>query len=197
MAVEPLVVWPLQDDTALWLRSRDVRVLQLKVPAWRHGLALPLLPFLLMRLRRLVRAGEIDLVHVNNYRLAPIGRFVARWAGVPCVCHVREMIASDKIRQYRLASSADSLIAVAEAVGQALARGGPVGSYHRHPVGIAIPKDTDRHRAHSLAEQPRHRWPKWAGGAVSWDHILPHKGYDDLNPGDRPDQGKKRRRSGA
>lgn len=179
MAVEPLVVWPLQDDTALWLRSRDVRVLQLKVPAWRHGLALPLLPFLLMRLRRLVRAGEIDLVHVNNYRLAPIGRFVARWAGVPCVCHVREMIASDKIRQYRLASSADSLIAVAEAVGQALARGGLLSD--RITVirsGITIPKTPTGTELTALRSSLGIAAEVPVLGIVG--HILPHKGYDDL-----------------
>ena len=179
MAVEPLVVWPLVDDTAQWLRSRDVRVIQLKVPAWRHGLALPFLPSLLVRLRRSVRQGEIDLVHVNNYRLAPIGRFVARWAGVPCVCHVREMIGLGKIRQYRLASSADSLIAVAEAVGQALIRGGlPPDRITVIHSGISIPEiptDTQRTAVRSslgiAAEEA-------VLGIVG--HVLPHKGYDDL-----------------
>ena len=179
MTVEPLVVWPLVDDTAQWLRSRGVRVLQLKVPAWRHGLALPRLPFLLMRLRRLVRAGEIDLVHVNNYRLAPIGQFVARWAGVPCVCHVREMIASDKIRQYRLASSADSLIAVAEAVGQALVRGGlPSDRITVIRSGIAIPETPTSTGRAALRSSL---------GVVAEDqligivgHVLPHKGHEDL-----------------
>jgi glycosyltransferase involved in cell wall biosynthesis len=179
MDVEPLVVWPLVDDTAQWLRSRGVRVLQLKVPSWRHGLALPLIPTLLMRLRRAIRPGEIDLVHVNNYRLAPVGRFVARWAGVPCVCHVREMIASDKIRQYRLASSADFLIVVAEAVGQALVQGGlPSDRITVIRSGIALPETpTDRERAavrNSLGVAAEDQLIGMVG------HVLPHKGYDEL-----------------
>ncbi len=179
MAVEPLVVWRLADDTAQWLRSGGVRVLQANIPPWCHGFAQPFLPFFLRRLGRSIKPEEIDLVHVNNYRLAPIGRAVARWAGVPCICHVRETIGPGKIEQYRLASSADSLIAVAEAVGQALVHGGlPSDRITVIRSGIAMldpPTRTERAALRSrlgiAAEAP-------VLGIVG--HILRHKGYDDL-----------------
>lgn len=179
MAVEPLVVWRLADDTAQWLRSGGVRVLQAYIPPWCHGFAQPFLPFFLRQLGRSVKPGEIDLVHVNNYRLAPIGRAVARWAGVPCICHVRETIGPGKIEQYRLASSADSLIAVAEAVGQALVDGGlPSDRITVIRSGIAMfetPTVTER-----AALRSRLGIPAEAPVLGIVGHILRHKGYDDL-----------------
>lgn len=181
MAVEPLVVWPQKDAAFAWLESQGIRVVPLKVPRWRHGLSLPLLPLFMVRLRRLVVPTDVDLVHVNNYRSAPFGLFVSRWARVPCVCHVRELIASKKIRQYRLVSS-DGMIAVAEAVSRGLISGGiPPDRVTVIHSGIELhqaPPDAEtlvlRER---LGISPRDP----VLGIVA--HILPHKGYDDLVQG--------------
>jgi glycosyltransferase involved in cell wall biosynthesis len=176
--VEPLVVWPQKDAAFAWLASRGIRVVPLRVPRWRHGLSLPLLPLFLTRLRRVLVPTDVDLVHVNNYRSAPFGQFVSRWAGVPCVCHVREMITVKAVRQYRLCSS-NALIAVAEAVGHALLAGGiPADRITVVRSGIRphdAPPEAEtvvlRGRLGISPHDP-------VLGVVA--HILPHKGYDDL-----------------
>lgn len=178
MGVEPVVIWPREDRAFTWLQSRGIRAVRVKLPAWRHGLSLALLPFVLARLRRSLVASEIDLVHVNNYRTAPFGRIVSRWAGVPCVCHVRELISSEKIRQYRLRLP-DVLIAVSQAVGDALVAGGI--SPDRVTVvrsGIALPPRPAEEQRAVLRRELGVSPDDPVLGIVA--HILPHKGYDDL-----------------
>ncbi len=178
MGVEPLVLWPQKDGASAWLEERGVRVSLLKVPAWRHGFSLPLLPLLLSCLRRAVDPAAIDLVHVNNYRSAPFGKFVSRWAGVACVCHVRELVTPEKIGQYRLRSP-DALIAVSEAVGHTLVEGGiphdRVTVIRSGIIPHATPPEGQvvalREGLGILPHDP-------VLGIVA--HILPHKGYDDL-----------------
>ncbi len=176
--VEPLVLWPQKDAAFAWLASRGIRVVPLRVPRWRHGLALPLLPLFLARLRRVLFPADVDLIHVNNYRSAPFGRIVSRWAGVPCVCHVREMITAKAIRQYRLLSS-NALIAVAEAVGHALLGGGiPADRVTVVHSGIT-PHDAPPEAA-TIALRGRLGISPHNPVLGIVAHILPHKGYDDL-----------------
>jgi len=178
VGVEPLVALRRRDAAFTWLKSRGIRAVPLAVPRWRHGFSQPLLPLFLFRLQSRVAPGYIDLVHVNNYRSAPIGSFVARRFGVPCVCHVRELITPERIRRYRL-SSPDALMAVAEAVRNDLIGGGI--SPDRITVvhsGIALhqaPPETETRRLRErLGISPHDP----VLGIVA--HILPHKGYDDL-----------------
>jgi glycosyltransferase involved in cell wall biosynthesis len=176
--VEPLMVWPQQDPAFAWLTSRGIRVIPLRVPRWRHGLSLPVFPLFLARLRRVIHPTDVDLVHVNNYRSAPIGQFVSRWAGVPCVCHVRETITAKAIRQYRLHLS-NSLIAVAEAVGHALRAGGiPAGRITVVRSGV-MPQDTPP-EAETLALRGRLGLSPHDPVLGIVAHILPHKGFDEL-----------------
>jgi glycosyltransferase involved in cell wall biosynthesis len=178
MDVEPLVLWPRADRAFSWLRSRGVGTATLKVPPWRHGLSLPLLPLFLARLQRISVRNSIDVVHVNNYRSAPWGRFVAQWAGAPCVCHVREMITSEMIHRYRLRSM-DTLIAVADAVGLTLIKEGiPQGRVSTIRSGVAVHGLPTQSEAHRSREGLRIGPNDPVVGIVA--HILPHKGYDDL-----------------
>ena len=123
MGVEPLVVWPRIDSALERLSSRGIHVLRLRLPRWRHGVSLPLFPVWLARLRGALPREPVDLIHVNNYRSAPFGHLAARWAGVPCLSTVREMISPDRIRQYHLRKM-DGLVAVCDAVARALVDGG-------------------------------------------------------------------------
>jgi glycosyltransferase involved in cell wall biosynthesis len=178
LPVEPLVVWPRQDDAYAWLQSRNVPVALLDLPAWKHGFSLALQPRLLFRLRRLVASDRVDLVHVNNYRSSPFGRLVARQTGAPCVCHVRELISSTRIRKFRL-HSLHALIAVSDAVSQSLVDGGiPPARVTTVRSGVAMnhgPSLADPHRVRKDLGIPADA-PLL--GIVA--HILPHKGYDDL-----------------
>ncbi len=178
MAVEPLVLWPQKDEASAWLEERGVRVSPLKVPPWRHGFSWPLLPLFLSSLRRVAEPADIDLVHVNNYRSAHFGKYVSKWAGVPCVCHVRELVTPEKIRQYRL-RSLDALIAVSEAVGHTLVEGGiPSDRVTIIRSGIALQTAPPEGQTVALRERLGISPDDPVLGIVA--HILPHKGYDDL-----------------
>jgi glycosyltransferase involved in cell wall biosynthesis len=178
MAVEPLVVWPRKDGAFTWLESRGVRAAALKVPPWKHGLSLPLLPLFLARLRRTLPPTRLDLMHVNNYRSAPFGHLVSRWVGVPCVCHVRELITPDRIRQYRL-HVPEALIAVSDAVAHALAEGGlPRDRIMVVLSGVALGTAPGERESALLRKRLGLTGGDLLIGIVA--HILPHKGYDDL-----------------
>lgn len=176
--IEPLVALPRRDAAFAWLESRAIRVVPLTVPRWRHGLCLPWLPLFLARLRRVVIAADVDVIHVNNYRSAPFGHFVSRWFGVPCVCHVRELIPADRIRKYRL-HLPEALIAVSDAVAQALVAGGlPRDRVTVVRSGIAPHAAPPEAETLGLRERLGISPHDPVLGIVA--HILPHKGYDDL-----------------
>jgi glycosyltransferase involved in cell wall biosynthesis len=107
--VEPLVVWPQKDAAFAWLASRGMQAIPLSVPRWRHGVSLPWLPLSLLHLRSRVAPADIDLVHVSNYRSAPVGGIVSRRLGVPCVRHIRELITSEGIAPHEAPSEAETV----------------------------------------------------------------------------------------
>ena len=177
-AVEPLLLWPRKDGTYRRLLSQGVQCAVLKVPGWRRPGSLPFIPLAVYRLRRLLSRAAIDLLHVNNFRSAPIGRIASRWAGIPCVSHVRELIPPKKIDQFRL-RSCDFLIAVSRAVEEILLNEGfPRDQTATVYSGIDlsnIPSDSDSQPLRAVLgiapDDP-------VIGIVA--HLLPHKGYDDL-----------------
>ena len=176
--VEPLVAWPRNDAIFARLLSQGIRVVRLKVPAWRRGLSLPLLPLCLFRLRAVLSRGGVDLVHVNNYRSVPFGRLAARWAGVPCVSTVRETIAPHKIRQYGL-RELDALVAVCDSVARVLVEAGvPQGRVATVRSGVPLPPMPTASARRKLRESLGGAADDPTIGIVA--HILPHKGFDDL-----------------
>jgi len=176
--VEPLLLWPRKDAAYRALQEQGVRCAILNVPGWRRPGSLPLIPLAVLRLRRLLDTAAIDILHVNNFRAAPIGLMASRWAGIPCVSHVREQIPAKRIEQFWL-RSCDFLIAVSRAVQDILLKEG-------------LPRDRTATVYSGLdvstlpADPVSHSTRKALGiapddpvvGIVA--HILPHKGYDDL-----------------
>jgi glycosyltransferase involved in cell wall biosynthesis len=178
VSVDPLVALPRRDAAFAWLKSRGIRTVPLPVPRWRHGLSLPVFPLFLLRLRSRVAPADIDVVHVNNYRSAPIGSFVSRRFGVPCVCHVRELIEPERVGTYRL-HRPEALIAVSDAVAQAVIRGGlPRDRVSVVRSGIAPHEPPPQAETIRLRERLGISPGDPVVGIVA--HILPHKGYDDL-----------------
>jgi glycosyltransferase involved in cell wall biosynthesis len=176
--VEPLLVWPRRDGAVLRLQARGIRVALLKVFRWRGVLSAGLLPLFLVRLRRIVDESEIDCVHVNNYRSAPFGQLVSRWAKVPWVCHVRELITGERARRYRLRSS-DASIAVSRAVADALVEAGvAAGTIAVIHSGVPLAEPLDPEEVLALRRSLRIAPHDPVIGIVA--HVLPHKGYDDL-----------------
>ena len=178
LGVAPIAVWPRGDKGRQWLAARGIPAVTLTVPRWRHGLSLCVLPVFLARLRSALAGKPVDLVHVNNFRSAPFGHLVSRWAGVPCVATVREQVSPEKIRQYRL-QQPDALIAVSDAVARNLADGGvPADRVTTIRSGVAHGRGRDDAEQRGLREQFAISAGDPVIGIVA--HILPHKGYDDL-----------------
>ncbi len=178
LGVTPILAWPRRDGTVQHLISRGVRVVGLRVPRWRHGLSLCLLPVFLTRLHGVLAGEQVDLVHVNNFRSVPFGHLVSERAGVPCVATVREQVSPEKVRQYRL-QRPDALIAVSDAVAQNLADGGVLGGrVTTIRSGVALGKVRDAAERRGLRERFGIAADDPVIGIVA--HILPHKGFDDL-----------------
>lgn len=71
-----------------------------------------------IRLVCLIKKEKINLVHTNSIYSAEQGFFAAKLAGIPCVCHIRDLVpvlGAGKIRMYAFKHAA-KLIAISEAV---------------------------------------------------------------------------------
>jgi glycosyltransferase involved in cell wall biosynthesis len=95
----------------------------LPLPAIRKGKSLPFIPSAILRMRQLLRAKGISLVHVNDADDAAIASLACRLAGIPCIVHMRSEMVPGKFRKLRL-QWADLLIAVSEGVREKAIQGG-------------------------------------------------------------------------
>lgn len=155
-----------------------VDVIRLPLPAVRKGKSIPLLPWAVLRLLRLLRDSGIALVHVNDADDAAIAAVACRLAGVPCVVHARSQMAPGKFRKLRL-QWADLLLTVSEGVKrQAIAGGMPKEKVVTLYSGI----DSQKVQAASDGQRIRQAYGITAGSLVigSVANIAPKKGYDVL-----------------
>lgn len=78
---EPTLVGP--PDAVIYDRARDAGVGIKRIP-FERGFGHPLRDLkALVRLRRIIRAGDFDLVHVHSAKAGVLGRLAARSVGVP------------------------------------------------------------------------------------------------------------------
>jgi glycosyltransferase involved in cell wall biosynthesis len=71
---------------------------------------------LILKVRRLIKARQIDLVHANEHWVGPVSYVAARLAGIPVICHFRTGLGDltpGRVRKY-LYGRYDKVIAVAE-----------------------------------------------------------------------------------
>lgn len=111
-----------------WLTSRldEMRIpwSLLDFGHWTNLLSIPRNIWLILQLRRLIRAQQIDLVHANEHWVGPVSYFAARLAGVPTICHFRTGLSDltpSRIRKY-LYGRYDRVIIVADVLARALAK---------------------------------------------------------------------------
>jgi glycosyltransferase involved in cell wall biosynthesis len=174
----PTVLLSRGDEPSPRLRRLGVETVCLPLPALRKGKSLPLLPFAVLRLARLLRARGIALVHVNDADDAAIAAMACRLVGIPCVAHVRSEMAPNKFRKLRL-QWPDLLVAVSEGVRQKAIQGGlPPERIATVYSGI----DPGRVRATGEGWRVRHACGLSPDTLVigSVANIAPKKGYDVL-----------------
>ena len=99
--VEPTVLLPNHGPLEDKLKDLDVSyavlrsVKEFESPSRMKAILKRLLaPLLQLRVNRFVREGKFDLVH-NNSMLSLVGARAAQRAGIPYVCHVRDMVQED------------------------------------------------------------------------------------------------------
>ena len=160
------------------LRRLGIETVSLPLPSLRKGKSIPLLPSAVLRLRRLLRAREISLVHVNDADDAAIASMACRLVGIPCVAHMRSEMVPSKFRKLYL-QWADLLIAVSEGVRRHAIQGGlPQEKVVTVYSGIDLQQakaagfGQEVRRAHGIAPETL------VIGSVA--NIAPKKGYDVL-----------------
>jgi glycosyltransferase involved in cell wall biosynthesis len=150
----------------------------LPLPAVRKGKSIPFLPWAVLRLRRLLLTRQISLVHVNDVDDAAIAALACRFAGIPCVVHMRSEMVPRKFRKLRL-QWADRLIAVSEGVRREAIQGG----LHQDQV-VTVYSGIDLERARAAGDGKRVRREYGISpqtlviGSVA--NIAPVKGYEVL-----------------
>src|SRR5574337_22889 len=166
------------DEPMARLRRLGVEAVCLPLPPLRKGKSIPFLPSAVLRLRRLLRARAISLVHVNDADDAAIASIACRLVGIPCVAHLRSEMAPSKFRKLYL-QWADLLIAVSEGVrGKAIQGGLPAEKV------VTVYSGIDPERAKAARDCRSIRMERGISpktlvvGSVA--NIVPKKGYDVL-----------------
>ncbi len=97
------------------------------------------------RLARFIRRERIDLLHANSNNAHLYGGLAARWAGIPCVWHCRDLVELGWLGTWMMAW-ATAVIAISEAVKLHLCQYGAeakIVTVHNGLDGAAFQKGTD------------------------------------------------------
>lgn len=119
----PYVVCPDDGPLATELENLQVPHASFLLPAWRKIFHVFWRPFAILRLIRVIRRWQIDVLHVNDYWWAPIGIIAGRFTGRPCLVHVRQEIKPRKVLQYWL-NKGNLIVPVSQSIGNVLRSAG-------------------------------------------------------------------------
>lgn len=174
----PTVLLSCGNEPEPRFRRLGVETVSLSIPAFRKGKSIARLPSAVLRLRRLLLARKISLVHVNDADDAAIASLACRLVGIPCVAHMRSEMVPNKFRKLRL-QWADLLIAVSEGVrGKAIQGGLPAEKV------VTVYSGIDPKRVGAGGDGQRiklqHGISPRALVVGSVGNIAPKKGYDVL-----------------
>jgi len=114
-----------QDDGPLaeQFRATGGETLTLKLPAWRKGKFFIARYITIQKLAKVCRERGVDLIHCNNYRIAPYAAGAARKNGIPFVVHVHDPLEKKHIRNFEL-SRCSNIVAVSDFVRRPMAEQG-------------------------------------------------------------------------
>ena len=121
----PIVVCPPNSPLADNIRSLDIPVRGMHLPAWRKLNHMFAIPGAVIRLMAIIRSVQPCLVHVNDYWWGPLCYLACRAANrsVPVVVHIRQEIQKKRIRQYWF-KAFDKILAVSANMKTVLVEGG-------------------------------------------------------------------------
>jgi len=176
----PIVICPSQGPLVKELKSQNVPMATLPLPAWRKIKSFPyLLPAVYSLFRFLVRE-RIQLVHSNDMWWVPQTTWASQLARIPCLAHIRQELESKRVRQYRL-KSPQRLIAVSKQVKQQLEEGGVMGNRVRVVYDAIDLEQCDSSINPQVVRETYGIQPgELVVGTVA--HLFPRKGYEFLIP---------------
>lgn len=119
----PYVVCPIDGPLTTELENLQIPYASFSLPAWRKLFHVFWRPFVILRLIRVIRRWQIDVLHVNDYWWAPLGIMAGRLTGRPCLVHVRQEIEPRKISQYWL-NKGSLIVPVSQSIGNVMRNAG-------------------------------------------------------------------------
>ncbi len=137
----------------------------------------------IVTLMRLFRRENIDLVHVNCFKVGPPYAIAARMLGIPCIWHSREILVTTPLRKRILTemirSLPDRVIAVSEACAVQFRRGGK-GDTKIQVVYNGIDSEAFRAQADGQAVRREFGLASDTPLVGSVGQLIPWKGQDDF-----------------
>jgi glycosyltransferase involved in cell wall biosynthesis len=113
----PVVICQEDGELPQRLREVGVEVSYLKMRGWRKAKYFLVNLVTVIRLFRFIKRNNINLVHINPYRLAPYGVLAAKLAKIPSVLSIHDFLDKDKIKRF-LVNYADTIIVVSDIIGE-------------------------------------------------------------------------------
>lgn len=175
---EPFVVCPPQGPLFKEIESLNFPVHGLEIPAWRKVKGWLSIPSAIWKLKKVIQAWQIQLIHVNDYWWNPLVSVAAQWSKIPVVVHVRQQIEPCRIAQYGL-NKPSAVFAVSQNIADVLlASGVPNKKVHVVYSGIELSASG----SHSIDDAGAHlnggQIPQPVIGTIA--NIFPRKGYEYL-----------------
>ncbi len=97
------------------------------------------------RLARFIRREQVDLLHANSNTAQVYAGLAARWAGIPCVWHCRDLVELGVLGKW-MAAHATAIVAISTAVKRQLCQYGPevkITVIHNGIDGVAFQTGAD------------------------------------------------------
>lgn len=82
------------------LEKRKINYTIIPLPLWRKGKNLPRIPSSILSLVKVIKEKNIHLIHCNSHWVNPYGTIAARLTKRKVICHLRDVITTDKIQKY-------------------------------------------------------------------------------------------------
>jgi len=107
----PLVACPKEGPLTAKCESLVIPVEVVNLPLWRKAKNFWKIPAVIFTLVNLIKKREIDLIHCNSHWVTPYGVIAGKFAKVPVISHIRDIIEESKVRKYLL-NGANKIITI-------------------------------------------------------------------------------------
>lgn len=119
----PIVICPDKGPFYEKLIELGIKTIILKLPPWRKIRSFLKIPFVVLKLNKIIKREGIHLVHINDFWYIPVGWIASKMCKIPVIAHVRGSIEPRKVKLYWL-SCPDFLITASIAIQKTIQNAG-------------------------------------------------------------------------